>query len=313
MSDPNVTSYSAQQLQEYLSTLHDRLATLEANRAHNGISTAPSAPASSGLPKVSMPDKFDGNIHKFRDFLISVENIFVLHASRYPTAEIKIRFIGTLLEKDPLSWFRSLLEESKESIENLKLLTDYDHFIATFKELYDDPHAQRHAQSTIKRLKQGKGSVLTYSARFRRLSVDTGFNKNALIDLFRDGLSDDVKDVLASCLEEPTDFEEFIRFCVKIDNRLFDRRLEKSSTSKNRDSAPNLISKTGHGDTRNGYRAIKASSGSGPGPSPMDLDSMQTHHKLTKDEKQRRLVNNLCLYCGNAGHKVSNCDKKPKN
>ena len=33
---------------------------------------------------------------------------------------------------------------------------------------------------------------------------------------------------------------------------------------------------------------------------------------LTKQEKEKRRLGNLCLYCGQEGHFVKNCDKKPK-
>jgi hypothetical protein len=43
----------------------------------------------------------------------------------------------------------------------------YSFFISTFKAWYDDPHAKRHAKAAIKRLKQRKGSVISYSAKFK--------------------------------------------------------------------------------------------------------------------------------------------------
>ena len=46
----------------------------------------------------------------------------------------------------------------------------------------------------------------------------------------------------------------------------------------------------------------------------MEVDAVK-HHPLTNSERERRKKNNLCLYCGNAGHKVNDCPelaKKPK-
>ena len=300
---------SDNQFQGYLDSLAARLERLE-------LAPATSSRASNaGLPKVSFPDKFDGTLSKFRDFLASVENIFVLHAPRYSTDEIKIRFIGTLLEKDPLSWFRSLIERKSmsltaelddESSSETDILANYSLFITTFKALYDDPHAKRHAQAAIKRLKQGKGSVVSYSAKFRRIAQDTCFDSQALLDIFRYGLNDDVKDVLASSLFEPEKLEDFIHFCIKIDNRLFDRKIERSNGPR--------YQKQFSGSFRTPAPPVLAAQPSSSGPTPMELDTIQIKtKKLTPEEKQRRLLNNLCLYCGEAGHKAINCPKKSKN
>ncbi len=41
----------------------------------------------------------------------------------------------------------------------------------------------------------------------------------------------------------------------------------------------------------------------------MQLDSV-CYQPLTRAERQRRQDNNLCLYCGAPGHRVSNCPRK---
>lgn len=269
------------QFQEALNVLNERILYLESQRA-----------SSSGLPpKICLPEKFDGTISKYRDFVVSIENVFVLNGSRYPTDEIKVRFIGTLLSRDALSWFRGLVESQSE------LLKSYGDFMNEFKLLFDDPLKQRHARSTIDRLKQGKGSVLTYSAKFRRLASDTGYNNDALTEHFRKGLNDDVKDVLATCTDEPTDLEQLIPFCIRVDNRLFDRRLERSGTRFS---------------GKMNFRPTAQSSGM-QSATPMDLDAMKVTgegKKLTPEERQRRIQNKLCLYCGEAGHRLAACPSR---
>jgi len=197
--------------------------------------------------------------------------------------------------------------------EDASILNDYKLFIKNFKALYDDPHAQRHAQTSIRRLRQGKASAVSYSAKFRRLALDTGFDNQALIDIFRQGLNDDVKDVLASCLEEPEKLEEFIHFCIKIDNRLFDRKLERGIQNRNLKFPLMKTNQTVYPTTNKSPPAQNTPALS-TGPVPMELDSMQAYpKKLSKEERQRRVTNNLCLYCGDPGHKAVGCPKKTKN
>ena len=68
----------------------------------------------------------------------------------------------------------------------------------------------------MKCLRQAKGSVLPYSAKFRRLSSETEYNDDdALFNLFRNGSKDDINDVLATCFDEPTDLENITNFTIK--------------------------------------------------------------------------------------------------
>ena len=275
----NISPAQVLELQEALNVLNERIHYLEANN-NRATSSGPS-------PKVCLPEKFDGTISKYRDFVVSIENILVLNGERYPTDEIKVRFIGTLLTRDALSWFRGLVESNSD------LLKSYKKFMDEFKTLFDDPLKHRHARAAIDRLKQGKGSVLTYAAKFRRLASDTGYNNDALTEHFRKGLGDEVKDVLATALDEPTDIELLIPYCIRIDNRLYDRRIERSGNR----SASKV--------------SFKLSSESSS-PSPMDLDAMKLNEnkKLTKEERERRIQNKLCLYCGEAGHRLAQCSRK---
>jgi hypothetical protein len=183
------------------------------------------------------------------------------------------------------------------------LLLDYRKFIDELRNLFDDPHAQRHACNSLKRLRQGKYSVVSYSSKFRHLALETGYNDLAMMDIFRSGLNDEVKDVLATSMVEPETLEDLIKLCVKIDQRLYDRRLEKTSSR--------MSQNYNYGDKWKRNLPQGGQSGS----VPMDLDAMdgqkfKSHGKLTKEERERRYQNNLCLYCGESGHKVNSCPKR---
>jgi hypothetical protein len=273
------SNINALELQDALNALNGRIHYLESARVTSTLS-----------PKICLPEKFDGTISKYRDFIVSIENIFVLNGDRYPTDEIKVRFIGTLLSRDALAWFRGLVETHSE------LLKSYGKFMDEFKLLFDDPLKHRHARAAIDRLKQGKGSVLSYAAKFRRLASDTGYNNDALTEHFRKGLSDEVKDVLSTCLDEPMDIESLIPYCIRIDNRLYDRRVERSGN---------------RGNSKGTFKATQGPT-SGSSTAPMDLDAMKLEgkKKLTNEERERRIQNKLCLYCGEAGHRLAQCPRK---
>ena len=66
------------------------------------------------------------------------------------------------------------------------------------------------------------------------------------MDVFRFGLNDDIKDILATSFEEPQDLDNFINFCIKIDQRLYDRKLDRGhyQNSRNISSGYNNHPKT---------------------------------------------------------------------
>lgn len=170
-------------------------------------------------------------------------------------------------------------------------------FKQEFKEMFDDPNSTQHACDQLSRLRQGKGSVTSFATKFRRLAPETGYNDTALIQLFRNGVSDEVKDALSYSLDEPSQFESFVKLAIKIDQRLFDRKMEKGNNS--------------HFKPSQNSGAPRSS-----GPSPMNLDAMSSEtqigkfKKLSKEEKQRRVDNNLCLYCGSNQHLLDGCTVK---
>lgn len=241
-------------------------------------------PSNIGL-NVALPERYNGNVGRCRDFLLAVDNVFAIQPHRYSSDEIKTRFIGTLLTHEALAWFRDVLERKPE------LLRNYGQFVFEFKAFFEDANAQRHAADALGRLKQGKGSCLSYATKFRRLAYETGFNNGALINFFRKGLNEDIKDRLANALEEPEDLEELITLCVKIDQRLYDRRVEKAGNVKYAFTPPRFAPRPQSGVT------------------PMDLDSaqMDKFKKLTPEEKKRRYEQGLCLYCGEKSHKLASC------
>lgn len=241
--------------------------------------------------KLPLPDKFDGKISKYRNFMASISNLFFLQPNRFHNDVIKTRFIGSLLSEHALTWFRTLSEKDSP------LLDNYEMFLTDFKLNFGDSQIQHNAQTQLRKLKQGKTSTLIYATQFRRLAMDAEFDEIAKKALFRDGLKDTVKDTLATVTITPETFEEFVQFCIKIDNRLFEREQEKMHRISTRD------------------RYNQPTTSFHPGPVPMEIGTSlvketKKFSKLTEEEKTRRKINNLCLYCGQPNHDVLSCPLK---
>ena len=85
--------------------------------------------------------------------------------------------------------------------------------------VFDQSVSSTEAAKKLMSIRQGRDSVADYAIAFRTLSAVSGWNEPALVVAFHHGLSDTVKDGLASagC---PSDLEPLISHAIRLDNRL---------------------------------------------------------------------------------------------
>ena len=90
----------------------------------------------------------------------------------------------------------------------------------------DTQAVKRTAYRNLRELRQ-KGSASDYASQFRQIAVSLGgWNDEPLKFLFYDRLKEVIKDKLY--IEDwPETLDEYIAMAVRIDNRLYARRLEK--------------------------------------------------------------------------------------
>lgn len=240
-------------------------------------------------PKLNMPEKFDGTRPKLRGFVQQVKLFLRLHRCRYPDGTTQVAFVASLLSGNALSWVAPLIEKNSPLMDNL------DAFMEALTSTFGDTDRERVAETRIQSLQQGLRSAATYAAEFQQLACDLDWNDKALINKFRWGLRDNVKDLLLT-MPKVDMLDEFITQAIACDNRLFERRQEQ----------------------RLGWRPIHQNMGATSsrvlpnrtsGPEPMQIDAMQLK-RLTPEEKERRRKEDLCLYCGAPGHKVRDCQIK---
>ena len=129
-------------------------------------------------PRIVLPEKFDGTRSKFRDFVNHIRLIFHLQAQRYPTAEIQIGLIGSLLTGAAFSWFSPLSET------NSPLLTDLDAFLAEFTNTFGETDQARTTTTKLQSLQQRSRAASVYAAEFQQLACDVDWDDNALISAF---------------------------------------------------------------------------------------------------------------------------------
>lgn len=221
------------------------------------------------VPKIIMPEKFDGCRDGFRAFMAQIELVFSIQAQRYASDEVKISTIGTLLSGQALKWMTPMLE-NREKFKDV--LCDYSRFKSCFRDAFAPVEQVMVSANRLRRLNQGRRKVSEYAAEFRLVASDLSFNDSALLDQFHHGLSKDVKNLMVN-YEYPKSLDEAITLAIRCDHRLIENHLNVSASS---------------------------------GIVPMDLDHVR-RGPLTKEERDNRIRNKLCIVCGSADHWKSNC------
>lgn len=261
-------------LMEYIRTLETKINTLATN------------PIQPREPKVPNPERFNGKMSDAKNFVATCRDIFALQPSRFANETTKIIFVGTNLTGNAQTWYRNIRLEH-ESTANPGL-NDVESFFRLLLYTFDDPNAVNNSRDQLSRIKQGKDSCLNYSTRFRNMAIETGYNEVAKVALYRNGLNETIKDALANLQTLPENFEDFVKLAINMDNRQYQRRVEHRREHQSREP-----------------RAV-----------PMQLDNLEVKSPrapLSKELKEYRMKNGLCLYCGERGHLLKECTKKPKN
>lgn len=222
--------------------------------------------------------------------------------------EAKVRYVVGYLGGSAAEWFeptlRNQLEKqgSNRDEETVKIFTDFDYFAKRLKETFGNPDEKRTAERQLQHLRQ-KGSASKYATEFQQVIAKTGWeDDDALMAAFYAGLKDDVKDELSK-EERPELLSEFTTKAIKIDNRIYERRLEKTGGrqggwTKPPGGRPYQQQKPRYQANSNKKREYRPTS-SGQHAGPMDLDNI---------EKKRGFK---CYNCGIEGHKAYDC-RKPK-
>ncbi len=134
---------------------------------------------------------------------------------------------------------------------------------------------------------QGEQSVSAYSIEFRTLAVSCGWNEKALWDHFFHGLADHVQDEIYS-LELPAGLDRLIDLAIRVDDRIaFHSRHRRGGFPRERVTGAESVTTC---DTRSQHLVL-------PEEEPMQVGGAW----LMAVEQRRRLANQLCLYCSEAG------------
>uniref|UniRef100_A0A4W5LSR2 CCHC-type domain-containing protein n=1 Tax=Hucho hucho TaxID=62062 RepID=A0A4W5LSR2_9TELE len=194
----------------------------------------------------------------------------------YVTNASKISLVCSLLTGKALEWVTAVWREDGTAFPS------FGTFLQRFREIFEHPEGGMRADDRLLELSQGRNTAAEYALTFRTLAAQTDWVESTLKLLFRKGLSLELQSELA-CRDEGRSLNQFIELTIQIDNLIRSRRpLRTVPTST---QYPVTLSQT----------------------EPMQLG--YTH--LTPEERERRIRQHLCLYCGQPGHLRAFCPTRP--
>ena len=293
-------------------TINETMSTRGESSNRGG--SAPDAPPNverSGSKLVAEPDHYHGDRRKFSSFVSQLQLNFLNRRSELNTDEKRVIFAASYLRGSPQEWFRPYLTDHMNNMGNLAgrraetaSMFLWTGFYNSLQRMYGDSDERRTAERKMEGLRQ-TSSVAAYATLFQQYRPQLGWNDEALLSQFRLGLKSEIKDMLYLMPNVPNDMTRYIDLCIKLDQRVIERRWEKGGKAHH----------PGANTQRKRYNPR------GQDPDEMDWEFSATRGRprgapqsnrgpLTPAQRKERMDKNLCLYCGKPGHRAKECRAK---
>lgn len=288
----------------------------------------PPAPPPKQKAKLREPDAFDGSdSRKLRPFLALCQLNFRNLPAAFPNDAAKVNYALSYLKGTALDWFEPAITHNAID----PWMTDWDEFVFQLESNFGPADPVGDAEEGLDNLRMRDGhKVAKYNVDFNKLAAITKWGDAPLRHAYYKGLPDRIKDSLVH-VKKPRTLQELRAAAQLIDIRYWERRNEKSrdnSKPDKSDKSDNSANK--NSDNRNNKKpnnnnnnnnGNKGNNNLKPGPNQKNnsnsgnkktsdlADKLGKDGKLTKEERQRRFDNNLCMFCGRSGHIAKECSK----
>ncbi|KAF8748056.1 Retrotransposon gag protein [Rhizoctonia solani] len=210
-----------------------------------------------------------------------------LNQRMFPTNQETLSFLLMNMKDTAGAWAHPHLDQLGSHRALIQLVNNFrTEFLAAFGNL----DAMQAAERQITHLTQ-TGTCAEYITKFRTIAMDLDWNDAALRGQFARGLHWEVSCLIATQERRPTTLLELQNVAMVIDNALREERAShppKGNKPGTSSTTPNRGASTGQQATR-------------PGRLSSDPNF------VSKEERNRRRAEGLCIKCGRPGHKFAEC------
>src|SRR5882724_3009400 len=280
--------------------------------------------SSKSKPKLWEPDPFDGSdSRKLHTFILQCKLNFRDHPNQFQDNTTKVNYILSHLKGSALDCFEPTLLDPIEPI----WLSDLNLFIEELETNFGtyDPVSEAEAELEGLRMHESHQATNCF-IKFQQLAARVQWGEAALCRQAYNGLTKCIKDDMVHH-EKPNTLSGLRKLIQAIDARYWEQRSEVShetrasgisgnKTEQKSDSSKS-DNKSGKGSSHSKQKNNNSGSTQGKGstseqkkPTTPNISSkLGKDGKLTPQERQRRLDNKLCLFCGTSRHVAKDCPK----
>ena len=291
--------------EQALQAQHDMILQLQA-QINTLQATSNIRPEHTKEPKISHPPPFNGRKDQTLEFLAKCNMVFAVQPRTYATDVTRIAFATNLLKEEAYRWvlpYLGMVAEDQPS-----WLHDWEDFQIEFKKYFGDANLAETSRFKLRTLRQ-TGSASLYATEFQRHVAYVHWNNETKKQNFFDGLKDDVKDRLLAP-SKFKDYEALVSAAIEYDDLLYQRRRTNNNPRPqfNSQRPTNMsLARPASTSTKVNTFVPRATTFT---PTPMEIDATQTlqpYGPISQAERERRMKENLCNYCGKPGHKAFEC------
>lgn len=288
--------------------------SLAESTQHTPVLPTP-APHQRSFKSEKLPDPpiFDGNPDNLRPFINATKLKLLGNEDRFPYQQDKLRYAHSRLGGIAAQQMEPYLQEGSIAFDTIQDLWVF------LNEAFGDPDSQATSARKIKTLRQNNRDFQSYLRDFKALAPDTMYDDRALMDIMKDGISQELALRLSNWhIRIFPSLRELVFTLTQLDaaQQSFTARSQITG-GRGRPLVPRINTPTQSIISNGSYQMPRftAPPSSIPASSlgdPMDLSTARSRARgpASEQEKARRLVNRLCFYCGHADHIASTCPAK---